>query len=110
MNQNAPPTARSRIRSIGSEDREFRNLPRRQGNDLLGLRGGLHDQGNAQIFFQEMLARGKARGGHDIIGQSWNTQNDGIGGFFGAEPGAARHTALAKCARQAQNASQGAVR
>ena len=55
-----------------------------------------------------MLACGKARSGLDIIGQSGNTQNDGVGGFFAAEPGAARHTALAERARQAQNASHGA--
>ena len=59
------------------------------------------------MIFQKMLACGKARGGLDIIGQSGNTQNDGVRGFFGAEPGAACHTALAKRARQAQNASQG---
>ena len=42
---------------------------------------------------------GMPRGGFDIIGQSGNTQNDGVGGFFAAEPGAARHTALAERAR-----------
>src|SRR5258708_21016068 len=60
------------------------------------------------MIFQKMLACGKARGGLDIIGQSGNTQNDGVRGFFGAEPGAACHTALAKRARQSQNASEGA--
>src|SRR6266849_1123925 len=98
--------ARLRVRSIRSDDREFRNLPGRQGNNLFRLCGGLHDQGQAQNLFQEMLSGSKTRGGLDIIGEAGNTQNDSLRGFFGAEPGAAGHTALAKRARQAQNAGQ----
>src|SRR5712692_5676125 len=55
-----------------------------------------------------MLACSEARGGLDVIGQAGNTKNDGVRGFFGAEPCAGGHTTLAKRARQTQDASQGA--
>src|SRR5260370_137908 len=89
-------------------DREFRNLPGRQGDDFFRLRGSFHDQWHAQILFQEMLTCGKARGGLYIIAQAGNTQYDSICRFFSAETRAARDTALAKRARQTQDAGQGA--
>src|SRR2546430_5511470 len=55
-----------------------------------------------------MLACSKASGSLDIIREARNAKDNGIRGFFGAEPGAAGHTALAKRARQPQNAGQGA--
>ena len=100
--------ARARVRSVGSDDREFRNLPGCQGYDFLRLRYGLHDQGHAQILFQQMLARCEASGSLDIIRQAGNAKNDSVRGFFGAKPRAAGHTALAERACQPQNAGQGA--
>src|SRR5260370_39379417 len=55
-----------------------------------------------------MLACSEARGGLDVIGQAGNTKNDSVRGFFGAERGAGGQTAVAKRARQTQEASQGA--
>src|SRR6266702_4760508 len=100
--------ARLRVRSIRSDEGEFRNFPGRQRDDFPELNSGLHDQRHTQVVFEQVLAGGKARGRLNVIRQSRGAKNDGIGGFLRANPGTAFHPALAKRARQAQYARQGA--
>ncbi len=100
------PAPRLGRESIGSEDGEFGHGSWGKSDHLFLFCGGFHNQGHAEILFQQMFAGSEAGGGLDIIGQAGHTKDEGVSGLLGAESGAGDYPALAERARQAQQAGK----
>lgn len=80
-----------------------------KGDDVVGRRrcgalgGGLEEERLADVGVEQMFCGGEACGVFYGVGKAGDVEDDGVGGFFGAQAFASFEAALAEGAREAED-------
>jgi hypothetical protein len=74
----------------------------------LGSRDSLQDQRLGENGLEEMLSGRKMAGSFGGVGESGDAEDEGVGGFFGAEPDGRRDSGLTESASEAEYSSESA--